>query len=158
MMLKTEKTKRLMNLLDTMDLNQIVIFVKTSPRAKELSRILESDGFHNICITGDMPTDMRLDNFKKFKQFEVRILISTGLFGRGIDVERVNVVINYDFPDKADEYLHRVGRAGRFGTKGFISSPENAQIMEQVQLKFAVDVPSLPDTIDSSLYMNWRVC
>lgn len=45
-----------------------------------------------------MPTDMRLDNFKKFKQFEVRILISTGLFGRGIDVERVNVVINYDFP------------------------------------------------------------
>ena len=77
-------------------------------------------------------------------------------------MERVNVVINYDFPDKADEYLHRVGRAGRFGTKGlaisFISSPENAQIMEQVQLKFAVDVPSLPDTIDSSLYMNWRVC
>ena len=109
-----------------------------------------------------MPTDMRLDNFKKFKQFEVRILISTGLFGRGIDVERVNVVINYDFPDKADEYLHRVGRAGRFGPTGlaisFISSPENAQIMEQVQLKFAVDVPSLPDTIDSSLYRNWRVC
>jgi ATP-dependent RNA helicase uap56 len=162
MTLQTEKTKKLMNLLDTLDFNQIVIFVKTSHRAKELSRILESDGFHNICITGDMPTDMRLDNFKKFKQFEVRILISTGLFGRGIDVERVNVVINYDFPDKADEYLHRVGRAGRFGTKGlaisFISSPENAQIMEQVQLKFAVDVPSLPDTIDSSLYMNWRVC
>lgn len=102
--------------------------------------------------------ETRLENFKKFKNFEVLILISTQLFGRGIDVERVNVVINYDFPEKADEYLHRVGRAGRFGTKGlaisFISTPEDAQIMEQVQLKFAVDVPSLPDTIDTSLYMN----
>lgn len=150
--------KKLMDLLDTLNFNQIVIFVRNSQRAKELSRILESDSFHNICITGDMRTEMRLENFKKFKNFEVLILISTQLFGRGIDVERVNVVINYDFPEKADEYLHRVGRAGRFGTKGlaisFISTPEDAQIMEQVQLKFAVDVPSLPDTIDTSLYMN----
>ena len=147
-----------MDLLDTLNFNQIVIFVRNSQRAKELSRILESDSFHNICITGDMRTETRLENFKKFKNFEVLILISTQLFGRGIDVERVNVVINYDFPEKADEYLHRVGRAGRFGTKGwaisFISTPEDAQIMEQVQLKFAVDVPSLPDTIDTSLYMN----
>ena len=147
-----------MDLLDTLNFNQIVIFVRNSQRAKELSRILESDSFHNICITGDMRTETRLENFKKFKNFEVLILISTQLFGRGIDVERVNVVINYDFPEKADEYLHRVGRAGRFGTKGlaisFISTPEDAQIMEQVQLTFAVDVPSLPDTIDTSLYMN----
>ena len=147
-----------MDLLDTLNFNQIVIFVRNSQRAKELSRIQESDSFHNICITGDMRTETRLENFKKFKNFEVLILISTQLFGRGIDVERVNVVINYDFPEKADEYLHRVGRAGRFGTKGlaisFISTPEDAQIMEQVQLKFAVDVPSLPDTIDTSLYMN----
>ena len=147
-----------MDLLDTLNFNQIVIFVRNSQRAKELSRILESDSFHNICITGDMRTETRLENFKKFKNFEVLILISTQLIGRGIDVERVNVVINYDFPEKADEYLHRVGRAGRFGTKGlaisFISTPEDAPIMEQVQLKFAVDVPSLPDTIDTSLYMN----
>ena len=103
-----------MDLLDTLNFNQIVIFVRNSQRAKELSRILESDSFHNICITGDMRTETRLENFKKFKNFEVLILISTQLFGRGIDVERVNVVINYDFPEKADEYVHRVCRASLF--------------------------------------------
>ena len=105
-----------------------------------------------------MPTETRLENFKEFKDFKYRILVSTQLFGRGIDVEKVNVVINYDFPEKAYEYLHRVGRAGRFGTKGlaisFIATPQDVEIMAKVQVKFAVDVPTLPDTIDTSLYMN----
>jgi superfamily II DNA/RNA helicase len=59
----------------------------------------------------------RISRFKSFKEFNKRILVSTDLFGRGIDIERVNIVINYDFPDASDQYLHRVGRAGRFGTK-----------------------------------------
>lgn len=56
------------------------------------------------------------------QEFNSRILVSTDLFGRGIDIERVNIVINYDFPDEFDQYLHRVGRAGRFGTKGLAIS------------------------------------
>jgi len=79
------------------------------------------------------------------------------LFGRGIDIERVNIVINYDFPDESDQYLHRVGRAGRFGTKGlaisFISRPEDETILQNVQDRFAVQIPSLPDQIDISSYM-----
>ena len=65
---------------------------------------------------------------RSLQDFQKRILVSTDLFGRGIDIERVNIVINYDFPlpTDTDQYLHRVGRAGRFGTKGlavsFISS------------------------------------
>jgi len=69
-----------------------------------------------------------LKTFKAFKDFEKRILVSTDLFGRGIDIERVNIVINYDMPENSDSYLHRVGRAGRFGTKGlgitFVSTKE----------------------------------
>ena len=64
----------------------------------------------------------RISRFKAFKDFSKRILVSTDLFGRGIDIERVNIVINYDFPDQSDQYLHRVGRAGRFGTKGLAVS------------------------------------
>ena len=56
------------------------------------------------------------------QDFTKRILVTTDLFGRGIDIERVNIVINYDFPDSSDQYLHRVGRAGRFGTKGLAIS------------------------------------
>lgn len=62
--------------------------------------------------------------YAAFKDFSKRILVSTDLFGRGIDIERVNIVINYDFPDQSDQYLHRVGRAGRFGTKGKYLLPQ----------------------------------
>lgn len=147
-----------MDLLDTLEFNQIVIFVRNSARARELSNILNRDQFNNTCITGDMSTEDRLEHYKRFKGFDYRILVSTNLFGRGIDVDKVNVVINYDFPETANEYLHRVGRAGRFGTKGlaisFVTTEEDQKRMEEVQMKFAVDVPPLPDTIDKSLYMN----
>lgn len=65
-----------------------------------------------------------------------RILVTTDIFGRGIDVEKINIVINFDMTNESDQYLHRVGRAGRFGTKGlaisFISSDEDNKILEEV--------------------------
>jgi len=99
----------------------------------------------------------RIERFKQFKEFQSRILVATDLFGRGIDIERVNIVINYDFPDESDQYLHRVGRAGRFGTKGlaisFVSRTEDEGILQQVQDRFAVKVPELPESIDIASYM-----
>jgi ATP-dependent RNA helicase UAP56/SUB2 len=80
------------------------------------------------------------------------------LFGRGVDFERVNVVINYDMPEDEDTYLHRVGRAGRFGTKGlavsFVSTTEDKDVLQKVRNKFVVPLPELPDTIDASTYMS----
>jgi len=100
----------------------------------------------------------RIEKYKKFKDFQARIMVATNLFGRGIDIERVNVVINYDMAEASDTYLHRVGRAGRFGTKGlaisFISSKEDGQVLNEVQSRFAVSVPTLPDQIDASTYMQ----
>merc|ERR1712060_23214 len=58
----------------------------------------------------------RIKMYQNFKDFKHRILVSTDIWGRGIDIERVNIVVNYDMPDVSDTYLHRVGRAGRFGT------------------------------------------
>ena len=61
-------------------------------------------------------------------------MVATDVFGRGIDMERVNIVINYDMPDNSDQYLHRVGRAGRFGTKGltitFVSTVEDNKVLD----------------------------
>ena len=56
--------------------------------------------------------------YNKFKKFESRIMVTTDLGARGLDIERVNIVFNYDFPTEPDTYMHRVGRAGRFGNKG----------------------------------------
>jgi len=87
-----------------------------------------------------------------------RILVSTDIFGRGVDFERVNIVFNYDMPDNPDQYLHRVGRSGRFGTKGlaitFVSSAEDSKVLESVQSRFEVEITELPEEIDVSTYMS----
>mmetsp|Transcript_16207 Transcript_16207/g.15600 ORF Transcript_16207/g.15600 Transcript_16207/m.15600 type:complete len:87 (+) Transcript_16207:1028-1288(+) len=85
-------------------------------------------------------------------------MVCTDIFGRGIDIEKINVVFNFDMPTDADSYLHRVGRAGRFGTKGlaisFISKQDDLQVLEQIQSRFEVQIEELPTTIDVSTYMN----
>ena len=74
----------------------------------------------------------RIKIYDGFKQFKHRILVATEIFGRGIDIEKINIVFNYDMPREADSYLHRVGRAGRFGTKGlaitFVESGEDRTV------------------------------
>ena len=147
---EAEKNRKLNDLLDALDFNQVVIFVSKVARANELDRLLQECNFPSMCIHSGMGQDERcaargraffaalltlpslrsIRRYKDFKDFKKRILVATDLFGRGIDIERVNIVINYDFPESkeeakgsgsstaSDQYLHRVGRAGRFGTKG----------------------------------------
>lgn len=160
-----EKNRKLADLLDALEFNQVVIFVSKGVRAKELDRLLKECNFPSDHVHGGMPQEERIKHYNAFRKFESRILVATNLFGRGIDIEHVNVVINYDFPAAdeksgeapADQYLHRVGRAGRFGTKGlaisFVSSPEDEAALAEVQKRFAVELPELTDTIDSSA---WR--
>lgn len=154
---ENEKNRKLNDLLDALEFNQVVIFVSKVNRAKELNKLLEDCNFPSICIHGGQKQDERIAKYKSFKDFEKRILVTTDLFGRGIDIEKVNIVINYDYPDSSDQYLHRVGRAGRFGTKGlaisFISREEDETILSQVQSRFSVQIPELPENIDNSTYM-----
>jgi len=155
---EAEKNRKLNDLLDALEFNQVVIFVSKVARANELNRLLTECNFPSICIHAGQKQEERIAKYKSFKEFNARILVSTDLFGRGIDIERVNVVINYDFPDDSDQFLHRVGRAGRFGTKGlaisFISSEPDQEILEKVQSRFEVNIPELPDEIDASAYMS----
>ena len=99
-----------------------------------------------------------IKRYKEFKDFNKRICVATDVFGRGIDIERINLAINYDLPADADSYLHRVGRAGRFGTKGlsisFISSTGDEEVLTQIEKRFDAKVPDYPkEGVDSSTYM-----
>merc|ERR1711983_530247 len=109
---------------------------------------------------GGLSQEDRIARYKQFKEFQKRIMVSTDLFGRGIDIERVNIVINYDMPEDSDSYLHRVARAGRFGTKGlaisFVSDEEDAKILNEVQDRFEVDITELPEEIELSSYIEGR--
>eukprot|EP01108_Squamamoeba_japonica_P002327 TRINITY_DN2089_c0_g4_i1.p2 TRINITY_DN2089_c0_g4~~TRINITY_DN2089_c0_g4_i1.p2 ORF type:complete len:430 (-),score=232.03 TRINITY_DN2089_c0_g4_i1:70-1314(-) len=152
------KNRKLVDLLDALEFNQLVIFVRSVSRAKALNKLLVDCNFPSIAVHGSLPQEQRIALYKKFKDFSARIMVATGLMGRGIDVERVNVVINYDCADSADTYLHHCGRAGRFGTAGlavtFISSKEDGDVLNEVQSRFVVEVPEMPAQIDCSTYMT----
>jgi len=155
---ENEKNRKLIDLLDALEFNQLVIFVNSVARATELNKLLVECNFPSLCIHSGIKQEERIEKYRKFKEFKARIMVATNLFGRGIDIERVNVVINYDMPENADTYLHRVGRAGRFGTKGlaisFVTTPADKQVLADVQARFVVQVPELPDEIDASTYMG----
>jgi len=153
-----EKNRKLNDLLDALEFNQVVIFVKSVQRAVALDKLLVECNFPSIAIHSGLQQEERINRYKQFKEFQKRIMVSTDLFGRGIDIERVNIVINYDMPDDSDSYLHRVGRAGRFGTKGlaltFTCSDEDAEVLKKVQERFEVNIGEMPATIDTTSYLN----
>ncbi|KAJ8267406.1 hypothetical protein COCON_G00125780 [Conger conger] len=104
------------------------------------------------------PVCRKLARYQQFKDFQRRILVATNLFGRGMDIERVNIAFNYDMPEDSDTYLHRVARAGRFGTKGlavtFVSDEGDARTLNDVQDRFEVNISELPEEIDISSYIE----
>uniref|UniRef100_A0A8C7FDT6 RNA helicase n=1 Tax=Oncorhynchus kisutch TaxID=8019 RepID=A0A8C7FDT6_ONCKI len=156
----SEKNRKLFDLLDVLEFNQVVIFVKSVQRCVALSQLLVEQNFPAIAIHRGMAQEERLSRYQQFKDFQRRILVATNLFGRGMDIERVNIVFNYDMPEDSDTYLHRVARAGRFGTKGlavtFVSDETDAKTLNDVQDRFEVNVAELPEEIDISTYSNSR--
>jgi len=155
-----EKNRKLFELLDVLEFNQVVIFVKSVQRCVALAQLLTEQNFPAIAIHRGMTQEERLSRYQQFKDFQKRILVATNLFGRGMDIERVNIVFNYDMPEDTDTYLHRVARAGRFGTKGlaitFVSDELDAKILNEVQDRFEVDITELPEEIDLSTYIEGR--
>merc|ERR1711879_254711 len=153
-----EKNRKLNDLLDALEFNQVVIFVKSVQRAVALDKLLVECNFSSIAIHSGLQQEERITRYKQFKEFQKRIMVSTDLFGRGIDIERVNIVVNYDMPSDSDSYLHRVGRAGRFGTKGlaitFSADDDDAAVLKKVQERFEVNIGEMPSSIDTTSYLN----
>ncbi|CAI5689869.1 unnamed protein product [Oreochromis niloticus] len=139
-------------------MQDVVIFVKSVQRCVALAQLLVEQNFPAIAIHRGMPQEERLSRYQQFKDFQRRILVATNLFGRGMDIERVNIAFNYDMPEDSDTYLHRVARAGRFGTKGlaitFVSDEGDARTLNDVQDRFEVNIGELPEEIDISSYIE----
>ena len=97
---------------------QSIIYCNSKKIVDDLDRKLNENGYAVSKIHGKMPQEERNDIMTRFRKGESRILVSTDLLSRGIDVQQVSVVINYDIPQNVENYLHRIGRSGRFGRKG----------------------------------------
>ncbi|NXQ52346.1 DDX20 helicase, partial [Anthoscopus minutus] len=146
-----EKTQHLQELFSKISFNQALVFSNLHSRAQHLAEILTSRGFPAECIAGNMNQNQRLDAMAKLKQFHCRVLISTDLTSRGIDAEKVNLVVNLDLPLDWETYMHRIGRAGRFGTLGlavtYCCRGEEENTMMKIAQKCNLQLLPLPEPI-----------
>jgi len=118
--LETESWKfdTLCDLYGRLTISQALIYVNERKKAELLAEKMTQHGFPLSCIHGDMDDKERKRRMAQFRAGEVRVLISTDMLARGIDVQQVSLVINYELPVEKENYIHRIGRAGRFGKKG----------------------------------------
>ncbi|KAM4571566.1 putative ATP-dependent RNA helicase DDX20 [Fundulus diaphanus] len=160
-----EKVQHLLELFSKVPFNQALVFSNLHTRAQHLADILSSKGLPAVCISGGLSQDQRLEAMSKLKQYQCRVLISTDLTSRGIDAEKVNLVINLDVPQDWETYMHRIGRAGRFGTQGmavtYCCHGEEENKMMAIAQKCGLSLSALPSTLEPALMdeqCDWEVC
>ncbi len=113
-----QKYETLKDLFQSLTISQAIIYCNSTRRVDDLQEAMEADGFPVKKIHGKMPDTERKVTHKEFKTGGCRVLITSDLFARGIDVQQVSIVINFDIPRNEHTYLHRIGRSGRWGRKG----------------------------------------
>ncbi|XP_071960533.1 probable ATP-dependent RNA helicase DDX20 [Antedon mediterranea] len=149
------KVNDLIDLLSNVTFQQCLIFSNLHTRAENLCDILCQKGWPSMFISGGLEQKQRLHAMSTFKKFECRVLISTDLTARGIDAEKVNLVINLDVPVDVKTYMHRIGRAGRFGTYGasitLASFGREELLLHSIQKECHVPIRPLPDPVPSDL-------
>jgi translation initiation factor 4A len=112
------KLEALCDIFRSIRVEQSIIYVNSRKKVEWLSSNMISREFPVTYIHGEMDQSERSETMKKFRSGETRFLITTDLLARGIDIKKVNFVINYDLPQNKENYIHRIGRSGRFGNKG----------------------------------------
>ena len=115
---KTKKAKALLRILDSVSFDGVIVFTKTRAATLEVAKSLESKGFKAEALNGDMAQAAREQTVKRLKNGHIDILVATDVAARGLDVDRISHVINYDMPSKVEPYIHRIGRTGRAGRTG----------------------------------------
>ena len=131
--------------------NKILIFVETKRKADDLTRLMRRDGYPAMCIHGDKQQKERDWVLGEFKHGSTTILVATDVAARGLDVDDVKFVINYDYPNNSEDYIHRIGRAGRFGRKGTAINfvlPKDARFLKDIQDHYNTQIDEMPTDLD----------
>lgn len=108
----------LTDIYNTINIAQCIIYINSKNKLNQVYENLLEDNFPVGMIHGNLMTNERTDIMNKFRQGEIRILLSTDLLSRGIDIQQLSLVINFDLPIQKETYIHRIGRSGRYGRKG----------------------------------------
>ena len=145
-----DKRRLLGHIVNSQNLTQVLVFCRSKMNTARLAVALQRDGFSTSAIHGDKTQDERLKALEGFKNGEIRILVATDVAARGLDIDQLPMVVNYELPFVAEDYIHRIGRTGRAGASGtavsFVS-PDDAKLLAEIErlIKRKLDEQPMPD-------------
>lgn len=142
-----QKYETLKDLYNLISVSQCIIYCNSVNRVMNLYEIMQKDHFPVSCIHSNMTKQEREQGFSEFKSGSSRVLISSDITARGIDIQQVSIVINYDVPRDIHTYLHRIGRSGRFGRKGcginFVTY-RDVQKLREIEKYYGTEIKEFP--------------
>jgi translation initiation factor 4A len=148
------KIETLMDLYQTITVTQAIIYCNTRKKVEYLNDCMTSRGFLVSQIHGDMDQKERSSVMSNFRNGKTRVLLATDIIARGIDVQQVSLVINYDIPKEKECYIHRIGRSGRHGRKGvsinFITRFDVPRLKD-IESFYSTEISEMPSTISDYL-------
>jgi len=142
-----QKYDTLKDLYSSMSVSQCIIYCNSVKRVAELHNAMTADGFPVCCIHSSMEKSTRDESLTDFRNGKYRILVSSNVTARGIDIQQVSIVINFDIAKCVHTYLHRIGRSGRWGRKGiginFITRKDISK-MREIEQHYSTQIEELP--------------
>lgn len=142
----------LTDIYDSIQISQCIIYINSKNKLMEIYQKMIENNFPVGMIHGSLQTNERDYTIKKFREGEIRILLSTDLLSRGIDVQQLSLVINYDLPREKETYIHRIGRSGRYGRKGvainFITDYD-LEHLQNIQDFYNTKIDEMPNDIQN---------
>jgi len=133
---KTDKKYLLLHILKDKNINQLLLFSRTKHGADRIARNLKKKNIQAVAIHGDKSQKQRQKSLQSFKDSEIRVLVATDIAARGIDIDKLSYVLNYDIPNESETYVHRIGRCGRAGETGVsisICEPEENEYVRDIE-------------------------
>lgn len=152
-----QKVQCLNTLFSKLQINQSIIFCNSTNRVELLAKKITELGYSCFYIHAKMPQEDRNRIFHDFRSGKCRNLVCSDLFTRGIDIQAVNVVINFDFPKNSETYLHRIGRSGRFGHLGLainLITFDDRFSLYRIEQELSIQISPIPAHVDASLYVS----
>ncbi|OWF83269.1 DEAD/DEAH family ATP-dependent RNA helicase [Yersinia frederiksenii] len=140
------KNEALVRFLEAEDFDAAIIFVRTKNATLEVAEALERSGYSSAALNGDMNQALREQTLERLKDGRLDILIATDVAARGLDVERISLVVNYDIPMDSESYVHRIGRTGRAGRAGrallFVENRER-RLLQNIERTMKLTIPEV---------------
>ena len=139
---KAEKSQLLIDLLSASDAQQVLVFSRTKHGADKLAKILNRAGIRSCAIHGNKSQNARVKAMNDFKSGECRVMIATDIAARGIDIDQLPLVINYELPEVAETYVHRIGRTGHEGAAWSFCSEDEFEYLCDIQKLTGLTIPT----------------